>query len=260
MKLLRDKKRITKFLILYHCSIHDFNRLSEIAEELEMSEQGVSNYVSEMEGEGLLDTSGQVYHPTAKGNEEMGRILSQMGDFLDQASERVNMISSCTAIADEKIEKGDEVGLFMRDGFLHASEEQTSSMGIAMMDAGEGEPLEVGGLHGITELEVGRVSILPVELEARSGSELSRLKDKIEEIKHDRLAVVGETQYGVSKLAGVEPDIIFAPLEGTVQAVQKGLDVLLLVSEDGVENVLEFFEEKNRDLEGKYRIDFTAVQ
>lgn len=258
MKVLRDKKILTRFLILYYSAVSKPTRLSEIADELEMTEQGVSNYISDMSEEGLIDKSSKKYHPTSEGMELVRNVLSELGEFLDEASNNVEFISSCTAIADVSIEEGEEVGLFMKDGFLHASREGSSSMGTALDGAEPGEPLKVGGLQGITEMDVGKLTLLVVETEDKDG--LDEISSYIEEISYDLLSVMSESQYGITNMLDIEPDIKFAPWESTVKALEKGQDVLLLLSEDDLEGVLEKLKNRNRGYDEKYRVDHEIIK
>ncbi len=255
MKVLRDKKTLTKFLILYKAAVEEPGKLADISEDLDMSEQAASNYISEMEEEELIDRSGGVYHPTSEGMEFVREILAKVGSFLDEANSEISFISTCTAVASEDISEGDEVGLFMEDGLLHASLEGSSSMGKALHDSETGEPIRVGGLHGITEMDVGKLYLLKTDdKEAKEGN-LEDLKEKVNRIDHDRIAVMGEKQYGLCNMLDIEPDIIFAPVQGAINAAEKGLDVLFMLSEKDTDRVLERLSKRNRGLDEEYSID-----
>ncbi len=256
MKLLRDKKKLTKFLILYHSALDEPNTLSDIAEELDMTQQGVSNYVKEMQEEGLIDTSSKGYHPTSSGVEMVRDVLSELSVFVNEASQGIDLISKCTAIADEPVSKGDSVGLFMKDGFLHASLSESSSMGEALNDADVGEPVQVGALKGITEMEIGRIYLLSV------GDEFKRKKieKELEPIEYDKVAVSGEQQYGLGRMLGLEPDILFAPLESSLEAAEKGLDVLFIVSSDALERITDKIRSRNKKRDDEYRIEYEIIR
>jgi len=255
MKLLRDKKKITKFLILYHSALDEPNTLSDIAEELDMTQQGVSNYVKEMQEEGLIDTSSKGYHPTSSGVEMVRDVLSELSVFVNEASQGIDLISKCTAIADERVSKGDSVGLFMKDGFLHASLSESSSMGEALNDAEVGEPVQVGALKGITEMEVGRIYLLSV------GDEFEdkRIEKELGSVEYDKVAVSGEQQYGLGRMLGLEPDILFAPLESSMEAAEKGLDVLFIVSSDELERITDKIRSRNKKRDEEYRIEYQVI-
>lgn len=259
MKILRDKKSLTKFLILYLSAVERPNKLSDLSSSLDMSEQGVSNYLSEMEKEKLIDTSRSRYHPTSKGMEYVRDIIQHISSFLDEASERIEFISRCTAIADEDIEEDEEVGLFMKDGFLHASKDKSSSMGTALIDAKKGHPVLVGGLHGITELDIGTLYILSLDIDDITKDPIEQIKKKLKSIDYDKIAIMDEKEYGVANILDIEPDIKFAPLESSLHAADKGLDILLMVDEDQIENTVEKIKNRNRNRDEEYKIKFEII-
>ncbi len=259
MKILRDKKSLTKFLILYLSAVERLSKLSDLSDSLDMSKQGVSNYLSDMEDEGLIDTSGHRYHPTSKGMEYVRDIIQEITSFLNEASERIEFISRCTAIADENIKKDEEVGLFMKDGFLHAAKQDSSSMGTALVDAKEGEPVLVGGLRGITEMNIGKLYLLCSEIDNKSKDKIREIKNNVKTIEYDKVAVMDEKEYGLANILNIKPDIKFAPLESSLHAADKGLDVLLMADEEQIDNIIEKIKGKNRNRDGEYRIKFEVI-
>ncbi len=259
MKVLRDKSKMTRFLILYEAAVERPNRLADLSSKLDMSEQAVSNYVSKMEEEGLIDRSKSSYRPTSKGMELVREIVSDLGNFLDEASESINFISTCTAVASENINEGDRVGLKMEKGFLHASLEESASMGTALNSVGEGEPLRVGGLEGITEMELGEIFLIETDIDGDIVEKAENIRSKIKSIDHDRLAIKGEMQYGICNIIDIEPDIKFAPVSSSINAAEKGLDILMMLSKKDLDEVLEKINERNRGLDEDYKIDYTVV-
>ncbi|MEF8873207.1 MAG: winged helix-turn-helix domain-containing protein [Candidatus Thermoplasmatota archaeon] len=261
MKVLRDKKRLTRFLILYRSAVESPRRLADIASELDMSEQAASNYISDMEEEGLMDRSSGTYHPTSKGMELVRDILEDFGSFLDEASDQIDLISTTTAIASESIREDDEVGLSMKDGLLRASLQEFSSQGTALHDAEKGQPLKVGGLKGITEMEVGKLYLLESDLD--SGGEIAtvieELNDKVKDLDFDKVAVMEETQYGLCSMMDLEPDIVFAPVRASINAAEKGLDVLFMLSKDDLDRTIEKLSRRNKGLDEEYCLDYEVI-
>lgn len=258
MKLLREKSKMTKFLLLYKSAVERPSRLADLSSELDMSEQAVSNYFSKMEEEGLIDRSKSSYRPTSEGMELVREVVSDLGSFLDEASERINFISTCTAIASENIKEGERVGLNMEDGFLHASLEESTSIGTALNSANEGEPLRVGGLQGITQMDLGKIHLIETDLDDDAEEKAKKLKSNIRSIDYDRLAIKGEMQYGLCNMIGREPDIQFAPIDSSINAAEKGLDVLMMLSRKDLDEVLEKIKERNKGLDENYSIDYTV--
>jgi len=261
MKLLRDKKRLTRFLILYRSAVESPRRLADIASELDMSEQAASNYVSEMEDQGLIDRSSGTYHPTSKGMEVVRDVLEDFGSFLEEASDQIDLISATTAIASESIKEGEKVGLSMEDGLLRASLEVSSSKGTALHDAEKGQPLRIGGLEGITEMEVGKLYLLKSDLDHGEDidSVVRELKNKVKELDFDKIAVMEETQYGLCGMMDMEPDIVFAPVRASINAAEKGLDVLFMLSKDDLDRIIEKLSRRNKGLDEEYCVDYEVV-
>ncbi len=259
MKVLRDKAKITRFLILYKSAVERPNRLADLSSDLDMSEQAVSNYISKMEEEGLIDRSSGSYRPTSKGMELVREVVSKIGTFLDEASENINFISTCTAIATENINEGDRVGLKMENGFLHASLERSTSMGTALNEAKKGHPLKVGGLQGITKMDLGELYLLEADIDDDTEKIVEEILTKIDSIDYDKLGIMEEMQYGLCNLIGMKPDILFAPIKSSINAAEKGLDVLLMISKNDLDDVLEKIKERNRGLDEDYKIDYTVI-
>lgn len=256
---MRDKKTLTKFLILYKAAVEEPGKLADISEDLDMSDQAASNYISDMEREELIDRSRGIYHPTPKGMEFVREMLAKLGSFLEEANTEINFISTCTAISSEDISEGDKIGLFMQDGLLHASLGEFSSMGTALHDSKAGEPIKVGGLHGITEMEVGNLYLLKIDSNEEVKNALEDLKEKMRDVDYDRLAVMGEREYGLCNMLETEPDILFAPIESAINAAEKGLDILFMLSGEDTDKVLEKLNNRNRDLDKEYVIDHEVL-
>lgn len=259
MKILRDKSKMTKFLLLYNSAVERPNRLADLASELDMSEQAVSNYISKMEEDDLIDRSGSFYRPTSEGMELVREVVSELGSFLDEASDEINFISTCTAIASENIREGERVGLKMKDGFLHASLEESNSIGTALNDAEPSQPLRVGGLQGITEMHLGTLYLLETDINDDIEEKADSIGSKMKNIEYDRLAIMEEMQYGLCNIIDIKPDIEFAPIDSAINAAEKGIDVLLMLSKKDFDDVLEVLKDRNKDLDEEYRIDYKVL-
>jgi len=221
-----------------------------------MTEQGVHNYISDMESQGLIEVSSRGYNPTHEGMELVREVLSDLTIFLEEASKKIDLIADCTAIALDDISKGDQVGLFMDNGFLHASHESSRSTGTALTDAKKREPVKVGALKGIIDMQVGTVYILVIDGSTRANDIVQGCK----KLNYDLLAVISELEYGMATSSGLVPDIIFSPMESTINAVERGLNVLLLLTEDKLEVATERIRQQNRNREGDYRIQQKIIK
>ncbi len=250
---------MTRFLILYRAVLERPGKLSDLADPLGMTEQGVSNYISEMEENGLLDTSGKKYHPTPKGMELVREVIAKLNTFIDEASQHMDLIKQCTSIADGPITKGDKVGLYMKNGFLRADTSDRTSLGTALTSADKGEPLLVGNLQGITEMEVGNITLVKTGIEGSLNDSKNKLKQKFQSIDYDVLAVTGEAQYGLAVSIGLEPNIIFAPLDASINAAERGLNVILLISDHEAEAMIDRLQSLNREREEEFSIEYEVI-
>ncbi len=250
---------MTRFLILYRAVLEKPGKLSDLADPLGMTEQGVSNYISEMEEKGLLDTSGKKYHPTPKGMELVREVIAKLNTFIDEASQQMDLIKQCTAIAEGSVKEGDKVGLYMKNGFLRADTSDRTSIGTALTSGDVGEPLAVGNLQGITEMEVGNITLIKADIKGPLKETKKGLKDKLDSMNYDVLAVTGEAQYGLIASIGSESDIIFAPLDASINAAERGLDVILLISDHEAEAMIDRLQSLNREREKEFRIGYTIV-
>ncbi len=252
---------MTKFLILYRSAIEEPGKLADIASELDISEQAASNYVSEMEKEELIDRSSGTYHPTSKGMELVREILTELGNFLNEASNKIDLISTTTAIASEMIKKDDRVGLSMKKGVLKASLQRSNSEGIALHDAEKNQPLKVGALRGITDIDVGKLYLLKsdLEIDERINEKVNELKDKIKGLGYDKIAVMEETQLGLCNMMDLKPDIFFAPIDASMNAAEKGLNVLFMLSQDDLDKIVKKLNRRNKGVDEEYCIEYEMV-
>lgn len=255
--LLRDLKKNTELLILSELLRNPSIRRRELAEKFGVTEQAISQYVSELEKEKLISQSNGVMKPTRKGRqllqERFFGLKEEIGDILRQ----LHLIDTCLAIAGGKIRAKDKVGLIMRDGKLFAYPNiDSSSTGIAKNDADKDEELFVGSLEGVVDLDLGDLIALQLPSEALGGSrniDIKRAKNIVAEFRFDEIAagdLIGEI--AAAKL-NRKPSIIHAPVQASIRALSKGLNVLFLGSRD---SVLEISKELDRlKLDSGYDIE-----
>jgi putative transcriptional regulator len=169
MELIRSKSQMTRLLILLEIVLKRPNDQRSISKTLEITPQGVSEYLHTMQDEGLVDLSGKAPSATVEGVQILQSSLLQLKDFVDSNISRLDIIRSTDAIASGDIRIGERVGLFMNDGLLYAGEvDGCSSWGIAEMDALDGELVGVSELTGVLELPTPTLVLLSV-VPARQG-------------------------------------------------------------------------------------------
>ncbi|MEM0135831.1 MAG: hypothetical protein QXU18_11525, partial [Thermoplasmatales archaeon] len=158
----REKGNLTSALIMIEL-LKGRRKLREISTNLNMTPQGASIYLKNLQKSKFIDSNNI---PTQQGVAFLQQILSTISLFVENAYEDTGIISSCEAIADDNLKKGDRVSLSMKRGMLHASRKNKSgSNGIIDFDVNRGEPVRVSKIEGIIDHKVGEFYVLPIDFE-----------------------------------------------------------------------------------------------
>lgn len=255
MRLLRDLRESTTFLILLAVTQERHTRLKTLADELGMTVQGVSDYVRRLTDEGLLQLVDGEHRATRKGVERLQEHFLGLKGFVATAGRAIAFIEATPALAGGPIRRGDRVGLFMEGGRLVAHPGRDSpSTGTAARDASKGEDVTVRDLDGIVALRPGRVTIARVPSAREGGSHAlhatsgRRLAGRT---RGARIAALEVTGIAAARKLGLRPDIEFGVLPATVEAAERGVDVVLIVPEDQAAEAVQAIEAANARLEDK---------
>lgn len=247
--LLRDTPRLTRLLVLGEVRDRRPSTLQPVAEALEVTAQAVSNYMKELQDDGLVTRDDGAYVLTRQGHQALQEGVRELKSAVDDAARRFDVVETTAAVADEDLDEGDPVGLVLREGVLHAVPGgDAPSTGRALRAAEAGEDVPVRDLEGVVDLTPGTVHVLRVPAARQGGSRAvdpGALRDHLDEagIAPDRVAVLGVTARVLARRADLDVGIEFAPVEAAHHAASLGLDVLLLVSRDRLPDALA-------DLEG----------
>jgi putative transcriptional regulator len=263
MQLLRNLGESTRLLILLETSVRHHAVQRTLAESLGMTVQGVSEYLRSMEGDGLLEVAGGEYRPTVEGIRVLHVRFRDLRDFVDRASKELSIIEVTAAIAGNRIEAGEDVGLFMEGGDLAAYAGRASpSRGRAVRAAEKGDDVAVAQLQGIVTLAPGRISLLRMPPAADGGSGAVDLAKARRALRRAGAGVVGVLDPPAKALAGklrVRADIRFAAIPAAIEAAERGLDVALLVPEDRVAAVVTAIEGANERLSEKIAYETVSL-
>jgi putative transcriptional regulator len=249
MKLLRDLRLSTKLLILIEVTTGSYSKLRQIADKLDITIQGVSEYMRIMHEEGLIQRINGEYRATKKGVQFLHENIRELKEFVDRTLDQLDIVEMCAAVAKTPIKKGEKVGLFMENGILAAYTDRVSrSTGIAVSDAQAGDDVPVRDLEGMVDLCMGRLAI--VELPSiRDGGTHGVQEEEIKTIysnfnpdKIGALDIVGRVL--LNKL-GIACDFEFAPISAVIEAVQRGLNVMVMGSSDTVCKMIALIDEMN---------------
>jgi predicted transcriptional regulator len=239
---LRDLKLNTELLILVELLEAPSAKLSEVAKSLGVTAQAVSQYVSAMLKEGLVREYSGKLRPTRKGMQLLQEHFTNLKGEVDEVLRRISVIDRCVAIAGKKITKGQRVGLVMEDGTLMAVPGQkSSSTGRAMEDADEGDDLLVDDLEGIVDMELGKLLLIEAPSETDGGSkaaDVEGVRRRMETISPGLIAA-GDT-VGAALLSKATEELItvHAPIESSMSALGKGVDVVYCGTRESTDQML----------------------
>ena len=247
MHLLRDIREGTKLLLLLEVTSRRYSRLKGLAEKLDLTVAGVSEYVKAMDKEELVQHVDGEYRATKKGVEFLQERFRALRSFVETSAREMTIIDRTVALAAEDFTEGELVGLFMETGTLVARRRTSPSTGVAATAAKRGQPVWVRGLEGIVELRPGKVSI--ARLTARSTLDGARRLAR--RVRPDAVAVLDAQGKALAARLAMEPLIEFAVVAATIEAAQRGLNVFLLCPEERVAEAVAAIEESNTRSEDK---------
>ena len=247
MHILRDVREGTKLLLLLEVTSRRYSRLKGLAEKLDLTVAGVSEYVKAMDKEGLVQHVGGEYRATKKGVEFLQERFRALRSFVETSAKEMTIIDRTVALAAEDLAEGEPVGLFMEKGALIARRRRSPSRGVAATAAKRGQPVWIRSLEGIVELRPGKVSI--ARLTAKSTLEGARRLAR--RVRPEAVAVLDVQGKAFAAKLAVEPVLEFAVVAATIEAAQRGLNVFLLCPEAQVAEVVAAIEESNARSEDK---------
>lgn len=240
---LRDMRRNTEVLILVELIRSPSIRLKEVADRLGITVQAVSQYIGSMRKEGIVRESRGVLRPTRKGMQLLQERLARIKQDVDNILRSISVVDRCVAVAGSRIGKGNPVGLMMEDGMMMAYEGlKSSSTGVALEDAEEGDDVLVGALEGILDLELGKLLVLEAPSEVDGGSKAANIeqaRQKVEDFSPGLLAAGDTVGAALLTKASGEMLTLHAPVESSMSALSKGVDVVYCGTRESVELMIE---------------------
>jgi putative transcriptional regulator len=163
--ILRSKRDVSRLQILAEIAEHQpAIRQQEIADKLGVTPQAISEYIRELVEEGMVSAS-------RRGNYEVTRPGIEWILFNTEALESyarhirrdiIQQVSIWTAIAAEDLKAGDEVGVYMQNGFLYAAKKPMAATGSVVADAKKDMDVGIAHLNGIIEHHDGVVHVCKI--------------------------------------------------------------------------------------------------
>jgi len=227
VRILRDLAHSSRVLILLEMRRRPGSRLRPLAEAVGLTQQAVSGYLRQLEGEGLVRRGEGAFRITAAGEALLEEEVGGLKAFADRAARELVRVDSCVAIAGAPVKRGDRVGLFMTRGRLVALPGRKSpSAGVAKSDAPADRDVLVGELRGIVEIGEAALTLveLPSGLEGGSAAvEGPWLRGLSARRADGWWAALDEVAEGALREARIPFEFEFAPFESARAAVERGV-------------------------------------
>lgn len=244
--ILRSKREVSRLQILVEIAEHQpAVRQQEIAAKMGVTPQAISEYIRELVDEGMVSAIGRGNYEVTKTGIEW--VLSNAEALESYARhirrDIIQQVSVWAAIAAEDLNSGDEVGVYMKGGFLYASKKPQAAMGKVVADAKKDEDVGVSRLNGIIEHREGVIHVCKVPRILHGGSRRVTLA-KLREVIHPTgmVAAVGLEAFIALKLAGRKPDMFFGAREGVIEAAFHGIDCAIVIVDEEFTDFLKRLE------------------
>ncbi|MDD1695133.1 MAG: winged helix-turn-helix transcriptional regulator [Methanoregula sp.] len=244
--ILRSKSEVSRLQILAEIAEHQpAVRQQEIAIKLGVTPQAISEYIRDLVDEGMVSASGRGNYEVTKTGIEWVLANAESLESYARHIRRdiIQQVSIWTAIAAENLSAGDEVGVFMKDGFLYAGKKKQAATGSVVADAKKGEDVGVARLNGIIGHREGTITICKVPRIKHGGSRRVQMNELKELIRPaGMVAAVGLEAFIALRNAGHNPDLFFGAREGVIEAAFHGLDCVIVVVDEEFTDFLKRLE------------------
>ena len=253
IEILRNKNLATRFQILVEIAKSGPNiQQREIARQLYVTPQAISDYTRQLVEEGLIVSDGRSkYRLTSEGVDWVIRILRELREYDTLIERAITNISVCAAVAADNLIEGQAVGLEMKDGVLFATTNvELGAKGIATSIARAGEDVGVSNIEGIVPMNVGKVTILKIPGIQRGGSKTVSFDEAKKQIDGQILvgAIGIEAVVSLKKL-NIGHVYVYGVTEAAIEAVKSGLCPVIVCVEDEIPGLTRKLGEENIDYE-----------
>jgi len=254
VEVLRSKNLATKFQILLEVAANQPNiQQKDIARELNITSQAISEYVRELIKDGWLSSQGRSkYKVTQRGVGWILRMARQLQNYSSFVNKVVDDISISTAIADGNLSGGQPVSLYMKNGLLFASPvlKDKEAKGIAIAEAKKNEDVGISNVEGMIRLKAGKITIgLMPNIQEGGSRNIDIIKLREEANRAELVGVIGIESLAALKRAGIKPDYIYGVKEAAMEAAHLGLSFLILCVEEGASELVQKLEGENLNYE-----------
>lgn len=249
--VLRSKNTASRLQIMVEIASSGPNiQQRTIAENLGVTPQAISDYILQLVNEGKVISSGRSrYRLSSEGVNWVLKQLREINEYADMSAKAVSDLGICPAVAAERIYKGDQIGLVMKDGVLYAVKDpQVSAQGMAETSAKEGEDVGVSAVVGVVEMQKGCVEIILIPGIRQGGSKkvpLASLKEAVTGRKY--IGAVGIESLVALRKIGCEPAYFYSVASAASDASKYGVNMLIVCTEEEYPTLLKRLKEGNAD-------------
>jgi putative transcriptional regulator len=244
--ILRSKREVTRLQILVEIAEHQpAVRQQEIAEKLGVTPQAISEYIRELVDEAMVTASGRGNYEVTKVGVEWILANAESLEAYARHIRRdiIQQVAVWAAIAAEDLSTGDEVGVYMKGGWLYAGKKKHPATGTVVMDAKKDEDVGVARLNGIIEHNEGCIRVCKVPRIQHGGSRKVNRRRLLEVIRGTEVvAAVGVEAYIALRAAGRKPDMFFGAREGVIEAAFHGLECVIVIVDEEFTDFLKRLE------------------
>jgi putative transcriptional regulator len=242
--VLRSKRSATRYQILVGIAERQpAVSQREIADDIGITAQAVSDYLQDLIGEGYVRSPGRGrYEVTKEGVDWLIGRTDELREFVTHVSEDVvGQVEIETAIAAADIAEGDAVSLSMRDGVLRATPGTAgNTTAVAVTAAEAGRDVGVTDFEGVLDYDLGRVTAVSIPRVQDGGSAGVASETLLAHAGDcDLVATAGTEALVAARAAGLDPDVRFGTTQAVNEAAVRGLDVLLLAVADELSTHLD---------------------
>jgi putative transcriptional regulator len=251
---LRDKGESTDFQILLEVlRAQPHVKQKDIADAVGITVQAVNKHFQKLAKEGFLEvgTERADYRLTPKATEKLDDYLKSLSSYTARVKSDLKIERLLPALATRRVKEGENVGIIMQDGVLHAVKPDHSdaeSWGVAAQDAEAGEDVGLHEVRGKVKTKQGKVVMVRLPSITEGGSravDLVKVKRFYGEFHPDRIGVIGVVGRAVLNKLGLRADLDFGITRATALAAERGLNVFVLVVGRMVNRVIEEIDTTN---------------
>jgi len=244
--ILRSKREVSRLQILVEIAEHQpAVRQQEIAEKLGVTPQAISEYIRELVEERKVSASGRGnYEVTREGIEWVLENAESLESYARHIRrDIIQQVSVWTALAAEDLQEGDEVGMYMKAGFLYAGKKPLAATGTVIADAKKDEDVGVARLNGLIDHKEGMIHVCKVPRIQHGGSKKIQREKLLEVISQAGIVgAVGLEAFVALKGAGKKPDMFFGAREGVIEAAFHGIECAIVIVDEEFTDFLKRLE------------------